>query len=64
MLYLLEAPERVRTREELLRDVCGVEGDVETRSLDATVKRLRGKLGEAGRRLQTVRGVGSRLSGD
>lgn len=62
LLFLFDAREQVRTREELLRDVWGVSGDDETRSLDAMVKRLRDKLGDAGRVLQTVRGVGYRLS--
>jgi two-component system phosphate regulon response regulator PhoB len=62
LLFLFDAREQVRTREELLRDVWGVEDDEETRSLDAMIKRLRDKLGEAGRVLQTVRGVGYRLS--
>lgn len=61
-LYLFEAREQVRTREELLRDVWGLAEDAETRSLDAMIKRLRGKLGDAGRLLWTVRGVGYRLS--
>jgi two-component system phosphate regulon response regulator PhoB len=61
-LYLFDAREQVRTREELLRDVWGIAEDAETRSLDAMVKRLRGKLGDAGRLLWTVRGVGYRLS--
>ncbi len=63
-LFLFDAREQVRTREELLRDVWGVRGDDETRSLDAMVKRLRDKLGDAGRLLHTVRGVGYRLSAE
>jgi two-component system phosphate regulon response regulator PhoB len=35
--------------------------DVETRTVDTHVKRLRDKLGEAGEIIETVRGVGYRI---
>jgi len=37
--------------------------DVNTRTVDTHVKRLREKLGEAGVYLETVRGVGYRFTG-
>ena len=52
---------RVQTREMLLSDVWGIDADIETRAVDATVKRLRRKLGSAGDSLETVRGVGYRM---
>ncbi len=53
---------RVQTRETLLNDVWGLHLNVETRTVDTHVKRLREKLGTAGSLIQTVRGVGYRLT--
>ena len=39
----------------------GIDADIETRAVDANVKRLRRKLGIAGDSLETVRGVGYRM---
>jgi len=55
---------RVQTREALLEDVWGMCPDVETRTVDTHVKRLRHKLGDAGVLIETVRGVGYRFSKD
>src|SRR5437899_280425 len=55
---------RVQTREMLLNDVWGLHLNVETRTVDTHVKRLREKLGSAGALIQTVRGVGYRLAID
>jgi two-component system phosphate regulon response regulator PhoB len=46
----------------LLGDVWGLDPELSTRTVDTHVKRLRGKLGSAGRFIQTVRGVGYRFS--
>jgi two-component system phosphate regulon response regulator PhoB len=51
---------RTQTRSALLRDVWRVEARVTTRTVDTHVKRLREKLGEVGRNIATVRGVGYR----
>jgi len=53
---------RVQTRETLLSDVWGITADVETRTVDTHVKRLREKLGPAGAYLETLRGVGYRFA--
>jgi two-component system phosphate regulon response regulator PhoB len=53
--------DRVQTRETLLNDVWGLHLNVETRTVDTHVKRLREKLGTAGSLIQTVRGVGYRF---
>jgi two-component system phosphate regulon response regulator PhoB len=53
---------RVLTRETLLDQVWGIQADIETRTVDTVMKRLRDKLGSAGRYLETVRGVGYRFS--
>lgn len=52
---------RVQTRELLLSNVWGIQGDVTTRTVDTHVKRLREKLGEAGNYIETIRGVGYRF---
>lgn len=60
---LAEAPNRVLSREKILNAVWADEAElVLDRTVDAHVKRLRGKLGEQARDLiETVRGVGYRL---
>jgi len=52
---------RVQSRERLLSDVWEMSGELETRTVDTHVKRLREKLGPARDLLETVRGVGYRL---
>ena len=58
---LLRHRGRVRTRERLLERVWGYDRLVETRSVDVHVGRLRGKLGPAGRQIETVVGLGYRF---
>jgi two-component system, OmpR family, phosphate regulon response regulator PhoB len=53
---------RVQSREQLLENVWDLASDVETRTIDTHVKRLREKLGAARGMLETVRGVGYRLA--
>jgi two-component system, OmpR family, phosphate regulon response regulator PhoB len=52
---------RVQSRERLLADIWDHGGDLESRTLDTHVKRLREKLGPARDLLETVRGVGYRF---
>jgi len=52
---------RVQSREQLLMDVWEMSSEIETRTVDTHVKRLREKLGTARDMLETVRGVGYRL---
>ena len=61
LVYLLEGRDRVRTREELLRAVWGVNAALTTRTVDTHVRRLRAKLGDASAYVETVRGVGYRF---
>jgi two-component system phosphate regulon response regulator PhoB len=49
---------RVQSREQLLGDVWEMSSELETRTVDTHVKRLREKLGTARDLLETVRGVG------
>jgi two-component system phosphate regulon response regulator PhoB len=53
---------RVQSREQLLEDVWEMSPEVETRTVDTHVKRLREKLGSGRDLLETVRGVGYRLA--
>jgi two-component system, OmpR family, phosphate regulon response regulator PhoB len=58
---LYERRDRVQTRNTLLEDVWGMEGDITTRTVDTHVKRLREKLEAARDYIETVRGVGYRF---
>ena len=59
--YLVENRNRVLSRDRLLERVWGYDRFVETRSVDVHVGRLRGKLGTAGRQIETVVGLGYRF---
>ena len=59
---MLERRGRVQTREMLLTDVWDMNAAVTTRTVDTHVKRLRQKLGPAGRYIETLRGVGYRFA--
>ncbi|AGC46516.1 MULTISPECIES: response regulator [Myxococcus] len=59
---LLERIDRVQTREVLLSDVWGIQAEIHTRTVDTHIKRLREKLGPSGDIIETVRGVGYKLS--
>jgi two-component system phosphate regulon response regulator PhoB len=60
---LMERQGRVQTRSRLLSDVWGYAEDVDSRTVDTHVRRLRRKLGTAADRIETVIGVGYRLRG-
>jgi two-component system phosphate regulon response regulator PhoB len=62
LVTLIERRDRTQPRGTLLGDVWGLDPELSTRTVDTHVKRLRGKLGSAGRFIQTVRGVGYRFS--
>jgi len=62
LCLLAGRPGEVQPRETLLRDVWGYEPTLDTRTVDTTMQRLRAKLGQAADRLETVRGVGYRLT--
>lgn len=56
-----ERPGHVFTREKLLMNIWGSDYLGETRTVDVHIGTLRGKLGDAGACIETVRGVGYRL---
>ncbi len=59
--YLVQNKNRVVSRDRLLERVWGYDRLVETRSVDVHVGRLRGKLGDVGRQIETVVGLGYRF---
>lgn len=59
---LLRNRELVLTREKLMETVWGFDFEGETRTVDMHIKSLRQKLGPLGELIQTVRGVGYKLT--
>ncbi|WP_221031628.1 response regulator [Actomonas aquatica] len=59
---LMERRGRVQTREHLLINVWNYETEIETRTVDTHVRRLREKLGEEAEWIETIRGVGYRMA--
>jgi two-component system, OmpR family, phosphate regulon response regulator PhoB len=59
---LMERRGRVQTREHLLLNVWNYETEIETRTVDTHVRRLREKLGAEADWIETIRGVGYRLA--
>ena len=54
----------VLTRDRLLEEIWGYDFDGETRTVDVHIRTLRQKLGSAGEVIETVRGVGYRITED
>jgi two-component system phosphate regulon response regulator PhoB len=63
LLTLVERRGRVQTRPQLLETVWEAQPDIQTRTVDMHVQRLRSKLGETGKLIETVRGFGYRFRG-
>jgi DNA-binding response OmpR family regulator len=59
--HLVERPGRVLTRERLLERVWGWESEIDVRSIDAHIRRLRLKLGPGRNHVETVVGLGYRF---
>ncbi len=55
---LMERKNRVQTRENLLINVWNYDTDIETRTVDTHVRRVREKLGQYADLIETIRGVG------
>lgn len=62
LIVLAKRAGRVQTRGALLQDVWDMPPDLNTRTVDTHVKRLREKLGAASSHVETVRGVGYRFN--
>jgi len=61
---LVSDPGRVFSREELLEQVWEMRGDINTRTVDVHVRRLRVSLGSAADVIETVHGFGYRAKRD
>lgn len=61
LVSLVEQQGRAIRRSQLLADVWAAVPDMQTRTVDVHVQRLRSKLGSIGEAVETVRGVGYRL---
>ena len=59
---LMERRGRVQTREHLLINVWNYETEIETRTVDTHIRRLREKLGPEADWIETIRGVGYRMA--
>lgn len=61
--FLLRNRGNVLTRDQILQEIWGYEFDGENRTVDVHIRTLRAKLGECGELVETVRGIGYRISG-
>jgi two-component system phosphate regulon response regulator PhoB len=64
LLTLVERRGRVQSRPQLLEIVWEAQPDIQTRTVDMHVQRLRTKLGDVGKLIETVRGFGYRFKGN
>lgn len=58
LVTLMERQGRVQTRDGLLAEIWDIHAEVYTRTVDTHIKRLREKLGKAGKCIETVIGLG------
>jgi DNA-binding response OmpR family regulator len=61
LVILIQRIGRIQTRDRLLADVWGIETQIDTRTVDTHIKKLRKKLGKSGGLIETIRGVGYRF---
>ena len=59
---LMERRGRIQTREHLLVHVWNYATEIETRTVDTHIRRLREKLGAEAAWIETIRGVGYRMA--
>lgn len=60
--YLMINEDIVLTRESIMHYVWGVDFEGESRTVDMHIKTLRQKLGDSGKQIRTIRGVGYSIS--
>jgi DNA-binding response OmpR family regulator len=58
LVALLKRRGQAQSREMLLSDVWDVDKSINTRTIDTHITRLREKLGDTGKMIKTVRGLG------
>jgi len=59
---LLRRAGSIQSRDALLSEVWGYQANLDTRTVDTHIRRLRDKMGKAGALVETVRGSGYRLN--
>ena len=64
LYYLIQRSGDVVGREDILNDVWGDNADVGSNVVDVTIRSLRKKLKERSSLIETVSGIGYRVSGD
>lgn len=64
LCLLLQNKGIVMTRDNILSKVWGYSFDGENRTVDVHIRSLRGKLGKAGKLIETVRGIGYKIAGE
>ena len=64
LCLLVESKGNVLNRDQLLTNIWGYDFDGETRTVDVHIRSLRQKLGECGKLIETVRGIGYRIGGN
>lgn len=62
LALLIKNRGNVLTREQLLESIWEVSTDIESRTIDVHIRTLRAKLGEYEKNIETIRGVGYKLS--
>ncbi|MBT3381084.1 MAG: response regulator transcription factor [Lentisphaerae bacterium] len=61
LAHFVANPDRVFTRQQLCHQALGAGNAVQERTIDAHIRTIRKKLGEPGKRLATVWGIGYKL---
>ncbi len=61
LCVMVQRPGHVHEREKLLVHVWGHQSEIDIRTVDTHIRRLRDKLGKAAGYIETVRGVGYRI---
>lgn len=64
LVALLKRKGEAQSRETLLSDVWDVDRNINTRTIDTHITRLREKLGEKGNLIKTLRGIGYKFEGE
>ncbi len=59
---LISNPGTVFTRDQILQKIWGFEFDGENRTVDVHIRTLRTKLGDCGEQIETIRGIGYKIS--
>ena len=62
LVLLIKNRGNVLTREHLLESVWGLSSEIESRTVDVHIRTLRAKLGEYEKNIETIRGVGYKLT--